>query len=407
MEKKIKIAGMTCSNCENTIKQALLKHDSIHSVSVSYKTGIVYLKGSKSISNSEINDIIEPFGYQLDKESFPWSYLLTLSIGISLFALFQYLYGRFNFDPTQSKLSLGLIIGYGLVSSLHCVSMCGGLALSASLNQKTKTYFSSILKYQSGRLISYTISGLILGFVGSIFQISNEFKNILLLSAGVWLIVLSLQMANIIQLPELKWNKYVKSSHSFTIGLLNGLMPCGALQTMQIVALSSGSPVTGAMSMFVFGLVTSPALFGMQWLGFRLTQVKAKTIKLVSSMIVLLLGLQMVIQSPIIQNNIDHIFRHVTQAPIVNGIQKVKLSIVEGRYVLDYNTVEAGIPVELSFDHTQFLGCANPIILSFLNNQSIDVLKNPEPVTFIPTQEELRIHCWMDMDNITLYVKKL
>ena len=338
MEKKIKIAGMTCSNCENTIKQALLKHDSIHSVSVSYKTGIVYLKGSKSISNSEINDIIEPFGYQLDKESFPWSYLLTLSIGISL---------------------------------------------------------------------SYTISGLILGFVGSIFQISNEFKNILLLSAGVWLIVLSLQMANIIQLPELKWNKYVKSSHSFTIGLLNGLMPCGALQTMQIVALSSGSPVTGAMSMFVFGLVTSPALFGMQWLGFRLTQVKAKTIKLVSSMIVLLLGLQMVIQSPIIQNNIDHIFRHVTQAPIVNGIQKVKLSIVEGRYVLDYNTVEAGIPVELSFDHTQFLGCANPIILSFLNNQSIDVLKNPEPVTFIPTQEELRIHCWMDMDNITLYVKKL
>lgn len=407
MEKKIRIAGMTCENCEASIKKALLKHKSIKSASVSYKTGIAYLRGSNSISNKEINDIILPLGYELDKESFPWSYLLTLSIGLTLFVLFQYLYGRFNFDPTQSNLSIGLVIGYGLVSSLHCVSMCGGLALSASLNQKNKTYFDTIVKYQVGRLISYTLTGLVLGLVGSIFQISNEFKNILLLGAGIWLVLLSLQMANLIKLPDIKWSKTFKSNTSFTIGLLNGLMPCGALQTMQIVALSSGSPITGSIMMFVFGLVTSPALMGMQWLGLRLTQVKAKTIKLVSSMIVLLLGLQMIIQSPIINNTIDNVFRDVRQAPIVDGVQRVTLTIQEGRYVLDYNTVQPNIPVELSFKHTQFLGCANPIILSFLNNQVVDVLDNPDPVTFIPTQEELRIHCWMDMDTITLYVKKL
>ena len=84
----------------------------------------------------------------------------------------------------------------------------------------------------------------------------------------------------------------------------------------------------------------------------------------------------------------------------------MKLSIVEGRYVLDYNTVKEGIPVELSFDHTQFLGCANPIILSFLNNQVVDVLQNPKPIRFVPTEDELKIHCWMNMDKITLYVNQ-
>ena len=406
MEKKIRIAGMSCENCEASIKKALLKHDSIQSASVSYKTGIAYLRGSKSISNKEINDIILPLGYELDKESFPWSYVLTLSIGLTLFILFQYLYGRFNFDPTQSNLSIGLVIGYGLVSSLHCVSMCGGLALSASLNQKNKTYFDTIIKYQMGRLISYTLTGLVLGLIGSIFQISNEFKNILLLGAGIWLVLLSLQMANLIKLPDIKWSKKLQTNTSFTIGLLNGLMPCGALQTMQIVALSSGSAVTGSIMMFVFGLVTSPALMGMQWLGLRLSNVKAKTVKLVSSMIVLLLGLQMIIQSPIVNNTINVVFRDDRQAPIVDGVQYVKLSITEGRYVLDYNTVKEDIPVELSFDHTQFLGCANPIILSFLNNQVVDVLKNPKPIQFTPTQDELLIHCWMNMDTITLYVNQ-
>lgn len=406
MEKKIRIAGMSCENCEASIKKALLKHDSIQSASVSYKTGIAYLRGFKSISNKEINDIILPLGYELDKESFPWSYVLTLSIGLTLFILFQYLYGRFNFDPTQSNLSIGLVIGYGLVSSLHCVSMCGGLALSASLNQKNKTYFDTIIKYQMGRLISYTLTGLVLGLIGSIFQISNEFKNILLLGAGIWLVLLSLQMANLIKLPDIKWSKKLQTNTSFTIGLLNGLMPCGALQTMQIVALSSGSAVTGSIMMFVFGLVTSPALMGMQWLGLRLSNVKAKTVKLVSSMIVLLLGLQMIIQSPIVNNTINVVFRDVRQAPIVDGVQYVKLSITEGRYVLDYNTVKEDIPVELSFDHTQFLGCANPIILSFLNNQVVDVLKNPKPIQFTPTQDELLIHCWMNMDTITLYVNQ-
>lgn len=365
----------------------------------------MYLKGPKWISNQEINQLIQPLGYEIDKDKNGLN-LLILVFGLVLFVGFQYLYGQFNFDPTRSNLSIGLVVAYGLVSSLHCVSMCGGLALSASLNQKNTKYMNSILQYQSGRLISYTVSGLLLGLLGSVFQLSNEVKNILLLAAGIWLILLSLQMAQVIQLPDFKWNVRTKSRQSFVIGLLNGLMPCGALQTMQIVALSTGNALTGALMMFIFGLVTSPALMGMQWLGLRLSNVKAKTVKLVSSMIVLLLGLQMIVQSPIIQNTVDSIFRDVKQAPIVDGVQYVKLSIVEGRYVLDYNTVKEDVPVELSFDHTQFLGCANPIILSFLDNQVVDVLQDPKPVRFIPNQDELRIHCWMDMDTITLYVNK-
>ena len=48
----------------------------------------------------------------------------------------------------------------------------------------------------------------------------------------------------------------------FYVGLLNGLMPCGPLQSMQIYALGTGSLVSGALSMFIFSLGTLPLMFG-------------------------------------------------------------------------------------------------------------------------------------------------
>jgi len=58
----------------------------------------------------------------------------------------------------------------------------------------------------------------------------------------------------------------------FTVGLLNGLMPCGPLQAMQIYALSTGNPLKGALSMLLFSLGTVPLMFGLGALGSLLSR---------------------------------------------------------------------------------------------------------------------------------------
>ena len=61
---------------------------------------------------------------------------------------------------------------------------------------------------------------------------------------------------------------------SFVVGLLNGLMPCGPLQAMQLYALSRGTFAGGALSMLLFGLGTVPLMFGFGALSGHFNQIK-------------------------------------------------------------------------------------------------------------------------------------
>lgn len=404
METKFQITGMSCAHCENTIKKTLLQVNGVKSVSVSHHNGLAHVKSESKLDLKQVDALLGPLGYGIKKEGFDFKQLTILLTGLTLFIAFQMMYGQLSFQLDPSQISISLVVIYGLVSSLHCVSMCGGLALSANLGLNNEKIKQHITHYQLGRIVSYTFTGLILGFLGSWFEFSLSSQNTFKLMIGLWMVLLALQSFGFIKLPSFKF-KFKNASNSLVIGLLNGLMPCGALQSIQLLALGSGNPFQGALMMFVFAITTAPALLGMQWFGLRLGKVNHKLVHALSSFVILWMGLTMIMQNPTISNSVQSIFVDKDQAPIIDGVQRVTLTIKEGRYVLDYNTIQQDIPVELSFDHTQFLGCANPIILSFLNDQMVDVLKNPDPVIFtIEDDQTLRIHCWMDMDTINLYV---
>ena len=404
METKLQISGMSCAHCEQSIKKTLLQIKGVKSVSVSHQSGLAYIKSEAKLDTKQIDALLNPMGYGIKKEGFDVKQLLILLTGIALFVSFQMLYGRLSFQLDPSQISISLVVIYGLVSSLHCVSMCGGLALSANIGLKNDKIKQHIAHYQVGRIVSYTLTGLGLGYLGSWFEFSLSSQNTFKLMIGLWMVLLALQSFGFIKLPSFKF-KFKNASNSLVIGLLNGLMPCGALQSIQLLALGSGDPLQGALMMLVFAITTAPALLGMQWFGLRLGKVNHKLVRAFSSFVILWMGLNMIAQYPIVSNTFQSIFSDKNQAPIIDGVQRVTLTIQEGRYVLDYNTIQEGIPVELSFDHTQFLGCANPIVLSFLDDQRVDVLKKPEPIVFtIEDEQTLRIHCWMDMDTINLYV---
>ena len=96
--------------------------------------------------------------------------------------------------------------------------------------------------------------------------------------------------------PKIFGNKvYNKIGRSgpLVIGLLNGLMPCGALQSMQIYALGTGSLVSGALSMLFFCVGTVPLMFGFGTVSSALSESFASKMMKIGAIVVMIMGLIM------------------------------------------------------------------------------------------------------------------
>lgn len=170
----------------------------------------------------------------------------------------------------------------GFAGSLHCVGMCGPLALS--LPVQTKNTFSRIrsgLIYNSGRIVTYVALGILLGTLSNRL-ILIKWQGILSLSLGVLILLYLLvpkkfypsfsgigfthfflllrhQLGKLFRSPQL---------HSlFFIGILNGLLPCGLV----LLALSSSAILAntfhGGLFMLFFGLGTFPLMFATVLMG--------------------------------------------------------------------------------------------------------------------------------------------
>ena len=178
----------------------------------------------------------------------------------------------------------------GLLTSIHCISICGAINLMAVLDNSIKRNLKRPILYNLGRLISYTLVGGIVGFLGNVFQINSTISGIIIVIASILMLSMSLNMLGIIKFKRFNFFKYkTKSRNPFVIGILNGLMPCGPLQAMQVYALTTGSFIKGAISMILFGLGTVPLML---FTGVILNIIKAKekiiTIKFASILILFL-----------------------------------------------------------------------------------------------------------------------
>ena len=138
--------------------------------------------------------------------------------------------------------------------------------------------------------------------------ISLFLQGILKIIAGIFMVLMGINMLGIFpglrrftpQIPRFLAGrvnqKKAGNRQPFIVGMLNGLMPCGPLQSMQIVALASGNPLAGAFSMFMFSLGTVPLMLGLgsfvSLLGKRFT----KRVMEIGAVLVVVLGLAMLSQ---------------------------------------------------------------------------------------------------------------
>lgn len=165
---------------------------------------------------------------------------------------------------------------FGFISSLHCVGMCGPIALMIPVDRNNVLQkWLQISTYQIGRVTAYTSLGLLFGMLGAGFFLAG-FQQQLSIIVGVLMILVAI-------IPEKKLAQYnfskpiyhlisrvktqlglqfKKKSYKslFLIGLFNGYLPCGMVYVALFGAMAMNNVFIGSLYMTLFGLGTIPLM---------------------------------------------------------------------------------------------------------------------------------------------------
>jgi uncharacterized protein len=166
----------------------------------------------------------------------------------------------------------------GLVGSLHCVGMCGAIALALPHPGRGWTSFiTGRLAYNVGRILTYAVIGAVFGLIGRSLALAG-IQRWLSIGAGI-AILLGLFLSNRLTTPPIVravgWLKarlgtllqQRSLSSLLLLGMLNGLLPCGLVYAAAAASLATGNILSGVEYMAAFGLGTVPLMFGVSLTG--------------------------------------------------------------------------------------------------------------------------------------------
>ena len=214
----------------------------------------------------------------------------------------------------MDNISIASIITVAFLGSFgHCLGMCGGIVIaysSTKVDPKWHKLFQGLthLMYSLGRITTYMVIGAVFGAIGGVAGFSGTAIATLTILAGVFMILAGLSISGKVQFLILlehsfsrsRWYQQAfraildsRSLYSFyTLGLLNGLLPCGLVYFFAVTAASTGSAFWGAMVMLIFGLSTVPSLMGLGFFTSIFTHTTMrKTMMNLAAIVVVLFGL--------------------------------------------------------------------------------------------------------------------
>lgn len=165
----------------------------------------------------------------------------------------------------------------GLISSMHCLGMCGPLIVAMPLQHQTLTGRAiNGLLYHAGRITTYVLAGVAAGLLGSAFFAGVAQQKLSMIMGALMLIyvlfswmgkkqglIWSLAVSEFfwsLRQQLAGWAPLKNNKSVFVLGLLNGLLPCGVVYLALSSAIAAGSTFGGALYMLFFGLGTAPAL---------------------------------------------------------------------------------------------------------------------------------------------------
>ncbi|WP_066312359.1 sulfite exporter TauE/SafE family protein [Bacillus sp. FJAT-29814] len=421
-QTKLKVFDMTCTSCEKRIERTVKKLDGVRDVKADFSGQFAEIEYDDEICNlGEIKEAINRIGYSTENSrGYKLIGILIIAAAIVLLGLNT---GSFNMDEKLANASYVVLFVVGLVTSLHCVGMCGGIMLSQTIGKESGSKYSAIkpaLLYNLGRVTAYTILGGMIGAIGSVIALSLTAKAGLQLFAGVFMIIMGFNMAGFrvfrkiqIKLPAVACRAMTKPRTPLIIGLLNGFMPCGPLQTMQIYALGTGSALGGAISMFMFSLGTVPLMLTFGALSGLLSKGYTKKILKFSGILIIVLGLIMsnrglalagVNTSPfLLMANVGNGGTTgsfgtggAIKATLKDGVQVLSMVANVSGYNPNTLYVKKGVPVKWVVNVEQLTGCNNTIVITDLKVQQ-KLQDGQNIIEFTPGNEDMPFSCWMGM----------
>lgn len=302
----------------------------------------------------------------------------------------------------------------GLVSSVHCVAMCGSMVLTYAVKDDTQGGFLKRMTphfaYHAAKILSYALVGLALGALGSALNLAG-IRGWVTVGAGMFMVMLGLQMTG--KFPALarfsprppkflmralmKLRKKANADDAagessmatpVMFGLLTGLMPCGPLQGAQLAAAGAGSAVNGAIAMLGFGLGTMPLMLGFGAVSGMLSAKFKSRMMVFAAVLVMGLGLVMLNRGAMLLGSpvtFDTVKASVIGGPVVasnttsyktgaDGVVEVPLTIENTQFVPQQLSIPADKPVRLVVNRKEENACSAQLAVP-----QIGVLKDLKP----------------------------
>lgn len=332
----------------------------------------------------------------------------------------------------------------GLLTSAHCVMMCGNMVLSYAvkgsedgpLARRMTPHFA----YHGAKIVSYALVGLLLGSIGEF--ISRDARSWVSVIAGIYMVLLGLQMTG--KFPALnritprpprflmtaisKLRRKATSDAAdgestlatpVSFGLMTGLMPCGPLIAAQVAAAGSGSATAGALGMLGFGIGTAPLMLGYGALAGYVGQRFKKYMAVAAAVLIIGLGLVMVnrgataLGSPVNFNTVKQSVLGGGSVALdesqfktgADGVVEVPLVIEGTKYQPATLAIPADKPVRLIVDRREDNPCSEELWVPNLGIQA-KLTPNGQTIIDLPATKagSFQMTCQMGMMAGTLQV---
>jgi hypothetical protein len=249
-------------------------------------------------------------------------------------------------------------------------------------------------------------------------------KGIVQIIAGVFMVILGLNMLGMFgflraltpRLPRFVTrlaDREKRGRGPLFVGLLNGLMPCGPLQAMQIYALSTSSPLEGALAMLFFSLGTVPLMFGLGAFGSIMSRRFAGRVMKAGAALVVLMGIVMFSNGTALSglevgfdgSAAPGASQSAAAEDFASGeFQEITTPLARRGY--PPLTVKAGTPVRwnLYAEKGTINGCNNAIVIPEYNIEK-RLQTGDNIIEFTPARAgKFRYSCWMGMIRGTITV---
>ena len=405
---------MSCAMCKQKVQRALEAASGVETAEVSFEKGTAEVRyDADKTTIAQLQRAVRAAGYDIEtRRRIPKcvraaGYVVLI---LALYLLLEYTGVLNRLTPgesAQTGMSCGALFVIGLTTSVHCAAMCGGIGLSQSLSGQGGSAFRRTIAYQAGRVLSYTVAGFILGLIGMLMGtglqigLSVRAQGIFKLIVGAMMLLTGLNLIGIfpalrrlhLRIPMLR----KRGSAPFTVGLLNGLMPCGPLQSMQLLALATANPLRGALSMLCFCLGTVPLMLGVGSAVAALGRRFHQTITAAGAVLVAVMALAMMTQGAALTGILPDA-RTDTETNVAqteSDTQIVRSTLLPNRY--PSITVEAGKRVRWIIDAPEgsINGCNNRMYIPDLQLEY--TFHAGENIIEFTPEKSMVYSCWMGM----------